>query len=193
MQFRKVILSVVFVVGMACFSFAQFEPLSPSSHRVLGYFNPDTGLFEPFRASGQDVEFPPLAAPTTGTVVFNLTITLKTPLPKNGILACGAGASVIETTFSAAESGFAFAKLVSGNTYSCTVTIPYSWTLNSPSTDKIILSYKAQVTEGIQVTATNGTATVVVAGAGRGSSQTIPSVLVPANGATTTENVSVTL
>jgi len=71
--------------------------------------------------------------------------------------------------------------------------MPYSWLLNTPASNKIIVSYKAQVNEGLQVTATNGTGTNVVVSAGRASSQTTASIPVPASGATTTENVSVTL
>jgi len=183
---------VVLVLSFAPLASAQLADSPLSSRRTLGYYNPDTGLFEPLRPATQDLEAPAVA-PTTGTLVFNFTITLKTALPKNGMLTCGAAGAVIETGYSADETGFGFAKVVSGNTYSCSVSMPYSWFLNSPGTDKIILSYKATVVEGIQVTATNGTAVTVVASSGRGSSQTIASIAVPANGAITTKVVTVTL
>jgi hypothetical protein len=194
MQKRNVILAFVVVLFLVCapFGFAQFETQTRSSHRTLGYFNSDTGLFEPFRPAAEDAELPPVT-PTTGTLVFNFTITLKSPLPKNGILVCSAAGAVIEAGFSADEGEFGFAKLQSGNTYSCSVSMPYSWLLNSPSTDKIILSYKAEILEAVQITATNGTGTSVTSTSGRFSSQTIASIKVPANGATTTETVSVTL
>jgi hypothetical protein len=65
--------------------------------------------------------------------------------------------------------------------------------LNTPSSDKIILSYKAQNLEALQVTAANGTGISVTSTAGRSSNHTIPSIPVPPSGGTTTETVSVTL
>ncbi len=43
----------------------------------------------------------------------------------------------------------------------CTVSMPYSWVLATESTDKIALSYKAEVDYGYEFTASNGTATSV--------------------------------
>ena len=180
------------VLAFAPFGFAQIADSPLSSRRTLGYYDPDTGLFEPLRPAMQDPEAPPVA-PTTGTLVFNFTITLKSGLPKNGVLICSAGGAVIETSDSADETDFGYAKLVSGNTYSCSVSMPYSWLLNTPGSDKIILSYKAEIIVGIQVTAGNGTAVTVLQTTGRASSQTTASIPVPANGATTTKVVSITL
>ena len=194
MQKRNVILSfAVVLLGLAPFASAQIESTALASHRVLGFFNSDTGLFEPFRVATQDSEVPPPVTPTTGTLAFNFTITLKSPLPKNGFITCTGGGSVIETKDSVDEGGFGIATLVSGDTYSCSVSMPYSWPLATPTTDKIILSFKVQINEAIQVGATNGTGTSLLITAGRASSQTLASIPVPANGATTTETVSVTL
>lgn len=194
MHTRKVVVSlfVVLVLGFAPFGLAQISAPSLDTHRVLGYFNPTTGLFEPLRTGMQDAEGAQVT-PTTGTLVFNFTITLKTALPSHGLLLCSAAAAVIETSFSADEVGFGYAHFVSGSTYSCSVSIPYSWLLSTRTTDKIILSYKAEVIEGIQLTANNGTSTTVATTTGRASSQTIASVPVPVSGATTTEDVAVTL
>lgn len=180
----------LFVLGLATLGYSQLAQTSP--HRTLGYFNSDTGLFEPLAMSAQE-ETLSAVAPTTGTLVFNFTITLKSTLPKNGIITCSASGAVIETAFSADEGNFGVAKLVSGNTYSCSVSMPYSWLLNTPGTDKIILSYKAQINEGLEIIAANGTANTVLATAARFSSQTTASIPVPANGATTTKPVSITL
>ena len=195
MQTRDLILSLaaVLLLVSAPRAFAQLDthPLSPL--RTLGYFNSDTGLFEPLRTMAQEGELPPPVTPTTGTLVFKFTITMKSTLPKNAILICSAQGAVIETTLSETEDEFGIATLESGNTYSCSVSMPYSWLLNTPSSDKIILSYKAQTLEALQVTATNGTGISVTSTAGRSSSHTIPSIPVPPSGATTTETVSVTL
>lgn len=183
-----VCLALVFV---PC-SFAQLGAPGLLPHRTLGYYDSDTGLFEPLRPATQDAETPAVT-PTTGTLVFNLTITLKSALPKNAILICSAQGAVIETGFSTTEDGLGIAKLESGSTYSCSVSMPYSWPLATPTKDKIILSYKAETLEALQVTAENGTAVSVTSTAGRASSQVPAQIVVPANGATTTETVSITL
>lgn len=194
MQKRNLILAlaITVVLGFAPFSAAQLPTQAPSPHHILGYFNQDTGLFEPLSTASQDPELAPVAA-TTGTLVFNFTITMKSAIPKNDIITCSAAGAVIETSYSTNEAGFGIAKLVSGTTYSCSVSMPYSWLLNTPATDKIILSYKAQVNEGLQITAANGTGTNVLVSAVRASSQTTASIPVPANGAITTKTVSVAL
>jgi hypothetical protein len=172
--------------------FAQLGRQALTPHRTLGYYNSDTGLFEPLRSATQDLA-EPAVTPTAGTLVYKFTITLKSPLPKNALVICSAGGAVIETSYSADEQGFGIATLESGDTYTCSVSMPYSWQLHTASTDKIVLSYKAETYEAIQVTAANGTGTTVMSTAGRASSQTIAEIPVPANGATTTETVSVTL
>ena len=185
------LLVVLFLVS-APSGFTQLGTQSLTPHRTLGYYNSDTGLFEPIRSTTQDISGAAVT-PTTGTLVYKFTITLKSPLPKNGLVICSAGGDVIETTYSADEQGFGTATLESGNTYTCSVSMPYSWQLHTPTTDKIILSYKAQTYEAIQLTASNGTGTTVITTAGRASSQSTAEIPVPADGTITTETVSVTL
>ena len=194
MQKRSVVflLEVLMVLAFTPCTFAQLGTQAFTPHRTLGYYNSDTGLFEPLRPAEQDAETPAVT-PTTGALVFNFTITLKSALPKNAILICTAGADVIETHYTTTEEGLGIAKLEAGNTYSCSVSMPYSWLLATPSTDKIVLSYKAQTYQALQVTAENGTAVSVTSTAGRASSQSPASIAVPANGAITTETVSITL
>jgi len=194
MQNRNAVVSlfVVLVLGLVPLGFGQISSPSIAPQRVLGYFNPQTGLFEPLRTTSQESDGAQVT-PTTGTLVFNFTITLKTSLPSHGLLLCSAAGAVIETGFSADESGFGFAHFVSGNTYSCSVSMPYSWLLSTRTTDKIILSYHVETIEGVVLTATNGTSTVVATTTARSSSQTIPSIAVPVTGTTTTTDVAVTL
>jgi hypothetical protein len=194
MRKRNVFLVLVVVLFLVCapLGFTQLGTQALTSHRTLGYYNSETGLFEPLRSATQDLA-EPAVTPTTGTLVYKFTITLKSPLPKNALVLCSAGGDIVETGFSADEQGLGIATLESGDTYTCSVSMPYSWQLKTASTDKIILSYKAQTYEALQVTAANGTGTIVTSTAGRASSQTIAEIPVPANGATTTETVSVTL
>jgi hypothetical protein len=73
------------------------------------------------------------------------------------------------------------------------VTRPYSWLLSSPAKDKITLDYTANLNYGFQLAASNGADTAVEPLGARESDQGIPRISVPASGATTTEDISVTL
>jgi len=185
------VLVVTLFVG-APLAFAQLGTPALTAHRILGYYNADTGLFEPARPSTPDLA-EATVTPTTGTLVYKFTITLKSTLPKNALIICSAGGEVIESSYSANEAGLGIATPVSGDTYTCSVSMPYSWQLQKASTDKIILSYKAETYLALQVTAANGAGTTVQTTAGRVSSQSSAEIPVPANGATTTETVSITL
>ena len=193
MQKRRVFLAlatVTFLVRAPAFAQLGTQPLTPQ--RTLGYYNSETGLFEPLRSATPDLA-EATVTPTTGTLTYKFTITLKSPLLKNALIICSAGGTVIETGFTADEQGLGIATLEHGDTYACSVSLPYSWQLRTPGNDKIALSYKAQTYEAIEVTAANGTGTTVTSTAGRVSTQAIASIAVPASGATTTETVSVTL
>lgn len=193
MQIRKfAFLSALVVLALATLSFGQAA--NPQSHRVLGFFDPATGAFEPLSA-GLQADAPPVAA-TTGSLVFKFTINAKSGIPKNAVISCSANVYVTDSSgFNSSERGVGIATLVSGTTYACTATMDYSWLLASPSTDKItVQDVSASVLYGYQATATNGTAVVVEPVSGRSTSQSnIAPFAVPANGATTTEAVSITL
>lgn len=196
MQIRRTILVflVIFVIGAASSAFGQLTSHFPMSHRELGYYDHATGIFTPLQPIAQEEEMPPVITPTTGTIVFSITITLKTAVPKNGVVGCDGHVFVSgdSSGFNSQESGFALAT-GTGTTRTCKVTIPYSWLLASPATDSVSLNYNAFVAEGLQVTATNGTDTAVEFANIRQSSQGIATIKVPANGATTTETISITL
>jgi hypothetical protein len=65
--------------------------------------------------------------------------------------------------------------------------------LDTPTTDKISFTGSSTIDYGYEATATNGAAVAVEPIEARGSTASIPSINVPANGATTTVDVSVTL
>jgi hypothetical protein len=93
----------------------------------------------------------------TGTLVFTFTVTIDSAIPKDGVLVCTASASVESYTQKAI--GIVSTPVAGKNT--CTVNMPYSWVLATESTDKISLSYSAEVDYGYEVTAENGTGTLV--------------------------------
>jgi hypothetical protein len=193
MHFRKTVLSLaVLGLGLAPFAFGQLaSPARPSSQRVLGYFDPASGVFEPIRPAAAEID--PAASTETGTLVVKYTITVKSTIPKNGVIGCTAGASTGDVAGEYDESASAIAT-GSGSSYTCSAIIHYSWLLNTPTTDQVLLSGSVTMVYGYQATASNGTSVVVQPIDARASSHYIPPLKsVPANGLTTTINVSVTL
>jgi len=201
MQIRKVTLPilVVLVLGLAASAFGQFaKTQSPfkTQHRELGYYDRTTGAFTPVKPEATDNAEPATTATVTGEFEFTINITLKSTLPKNGIVGCDADAYITDpvTELSYAETGAAVAT-GSGSTWTCKVTIPYSWILTSPITaaDVVGLDYDATLIEGYEATATNGTGTVVEGIPLRSSGHDLGTIKLPASGATTTETIAVTL
>jgi hypothetical protein len=148
---------------------------------ILGHLDPRTGTFTPLvQRPVEDDEAVESVTPTTGKLVFNFTITIKSTNLAGDTIFCSAGAFVFESSsgFDASESGSVKAT-VSGSTAKCTVTIPYSWPLKAASSDTITLSYAVEAS-GASL-------------ASRVSSQSLPSIKVPANGTTTTETIASTI
>jgi hypothetical protein len=124
-----------------------------------------------------------------GSFVFKITITIKSTNLGTDAIACSAGLSVIDenpTTFVLTglwDEGAAVSTTRSGSTATCTVTIPYSWSLANGTTDTVDLDY------GIEVPAPPSSSPLP----SRFNSHTLPSMHVPANGATTTVTVAATI
>jgi hypothetical protein len=73
--------------------------------------------------------------------VFNFTITIKSTNLGSDTIVCQADASVVDTvSFVTLTESASVKATVSEATAKCTVTIPYSWALKSPSTDSVSLS-----------------------------------------------------
>ncbi len=192
MNIRSTLLSLaVLGVGLAPLSFGQLASQRPSGQRVLGYFDPTTGVFQPLRPAAEPDTA--TASTETGELIVKFTITVKSTIPKNGVIGCSASASAGDAAGSHEERATGVAT-GSGTSYTCEAIIHYSWLLDTPTTDSVGLSGSVTVDYGYQLTAFNGSDAVVEPIEARGSSPSIPSLkAVPANGATTTVEVSVTL
>ena len=182
---------VILVLGLAPFSFGQFLSPQHVHHGTLGYYDPTSGMFEPLRPAMNAEELPATTA-TTGTITFSFTITVKSTVPKNAVITCTATAIASDPAGGFTEEGGAVAT-GTGTTRTCKIVIPYSWGLTTPTQDTITLATSASMEYGYEVTATNGTATLVVPGVLRNSGQPLGVIKVPANGAGTSETVLVTL
>jgi hypothetical protein len=71
--------------------------------------------------------------------------------------------------------------------------MPYFWELATPSSDRILLSYKVEVDYAIELTAANGTGTTVQLASSDKVNQNLRTVSVPVDGTITNEAVSVIL
>jgi hypothetical protein len=181
-------------LGFAFLAFSQIS-LGQSSARpgfqgIPGYFDPTSGAFtpisQPLVAAGLSAAAAAAAAtPSTGKFVVNFTIAIKSSIPTTYPISCSVNTSTHEfdASYNALlflESASVVAIRSSATLATCSVTIPYSWTLLSPATDKVTLDYSisAFTSTGIQT---------------RSSTSNIGIIPVPANTVTTTKTVSAVL
>lgn len=106
---------------------------------ILGYLDPQTGAFRPVPlAAEEDADLAAAATTFTGTITVTLTITLKT----TGLttITCSAGVLVVDAPTTIDESN-SVAATGTGTTRTCKLTIPYAWSLTTPSSDSMMTSY----------------------------------------------------
>ena len=156
----------------------------PAVNGIRGYLDPRTGIFHSMpHPDLQDADVPPPAA-TTGKFVFTFTITVSSTLASTAKILCEASASLEDTaSLNFISETASVIATRSGSTATCTVNIPYSWNLSSASTDKVSLAY--QIIGGVPST--------TVPLATRTSGQSLKTISVPANGATTNEAITATI
>jgi hypothetical protein len=123
------------------------------------------------------------ATTITGTFVFNFNITIASNISTSTTIACGGILTVSgdAATPSIYESQNANATR-SGNTATCTFTIPYSWNLATPTTDKVSITWAIEAPAFMYGIVPY-----------RSSQDRLPDISVPANGATTTETINATI
>ena len=155
---------------------------SPAKPGILGYLDPHTGAFRPLPAPAEDDAELPAATTFTGTVTVTITITVKSASVNT--FTCTAGVSVLDGTTSPTiyDEANVVAATGTGSTRTCKLTIPYSWSLTTQSTDSMTTDYS--------VIATTGTTGLPQRTATRSPLDTRK---VPANGATTALTAAVTI
>lgn len=188
---RNQISGVIFV----CICFALLVPpawgqLRTQNRALPGHFN--NGTAKPTPNAIEDNPDVGQAALTTfgGTFVFKITITIKSTNLGTDTIGCEAGVNVIDanpnppfTVTGTWEEGAAVAATRSGSTATCTITIPYSWSLAFGSTDMVNPDYAIQV----PASASNPPLP------SRLNSHSLSSMHVPANGSTTTITITATI
>jgi hypothetical protein len=145
---------------------------------ILGYLDPHTGAFRPFTPAEQDDAEPAAAMTVTGTISVTITITVKTTSLTN--FTCSIEVSTSDGGALIAESN-TVAATGTGSTRTCKLSIPYSWSLTTQSSDTMSTTYSV-----LGSTGTNGLPQ-------RSSSRSpLDSRKVPVTGTTTTLTAAVT-
>jgi len=179
----RIMLVLACFIGLTQLAWSE-KPSAKAGSGILGYLDPQTGAFRPLAqtpATPEDEDALAATAPTFGTLVFNITITVKSA--GLGTIRCVANASVNDRSLTGfltyTELGSATAT-GSGSTRTCTVTIPYSWPILAPTGDTI--SPDIDVTAGTSLTQPV-----------RDHIRTLQPIKVPTSGKTTTFTAAVTL
>lgn len=157
---------------------------SQARQGVLGYLDPQTGMFRLIPPAAEDnAEFPALTT-FTGTITVTITVTLKTAGISSVI--CQA-TTAVEDAITTTPRSFAELDTVAatgtGTTRSCKLSIPYSWALATQSSDSMSTDY----------TVTGSGSTPTTPPIRSSSLNPLDTRKVPANGATTALTASVTL
>jgi hypothetical protein len=83
--------------------------------------------------------------PAFGELVFNIQISIWSTIPSDAVLSCSGAASVYEATSGHFSNETASVDATrNGNKASCQVIIPYYWSLLSPNTDQIDLTFSVE-------------------------------------------------
>jgi hypothetical protein len=162
---------------------ARTAPQTEAAQGIPGYYNPATHTFQ--AKVVRQVEADVTTKPYAGKFVFEYTIKLETPVPSGQDLYCGATASLEDpdTDNVYQENASTIAK-VSGTSATCTVNIPYAWTLASD--DYVGLSFQLIIAPPAASTGFTELPT-------RNHTSDLPPMVVPANGVTTYLKVSETI
>jgi hypothetical protein len=121
---------------------------TPSRPGILGYLDPHTGAFRPIPPAVEEDAEVPAATTVTGTVTLTITITVKSSSISN--FTCIADVAVNDGTTSPTfyEESNTVAATGSGSTRTCKLSIPYSWSLTTSSTDLMQTSYSVLASTG---------------------------------------------
>lgn len=181
MKSMKLLMIAVCVLGFVGGGFAQ--NVETNKTPVFGYMDPKTGLFHSLTRQVRSAEEPTIS-PTTGKFVFNVTITVSAGLSSSAVIGCTVAGGVADLTTGEFTNVVSVTAARSGRTATCTLNVPYSWDLAAPASD--VVAFDLSVTAAVGKL---GSASFYE------ESFTAPGITtkVPANGATTTEDITTTI
>jgi hypothetical protein len=153
----------------------------PQKGGVPGFLDPKTGAFTAYVAPTQHAQTLGVEAATyTGTLVMKFNITLKSGIPTDAVINCTQNAIVSDPSGTYSETK-TYKATRTGNTATCSVSIPYSWVLSSGD-------QQISQTYSVLVYGTPGSSLVLREASAYGTY-----IDMPANGGTSTRTVNVTL
>ncbi len=187
MKLTKLLFALTCLLGLVASGFAQNIAQNIETGKntaTFGYLDPRTGLFHSLTRTPLSPEEKASITPTTGKLVFNVTITVSSALSTKAVIECDVAGGVADLTTGEFSNVALVTATRSGNTATCALTIPYSWDLATPTKDTVEFDLSVSATVG-----TLGTAGFY------NETFTAPAVTmkVPANGTTTTEDVTTTI
>jgi hypothetical protein len=180
MKSIKLMLALACLIALAGSALAQNTP----NKRTFGYIDGKTGIFHPLDRTLLSEETAAAITPTTGTFVFNVTITVSSALPTTAVIGCTVSGGVADLLTGEFSNFVGVTAKRTGNTATCTLHMPYEWYLGQPTKDVVELD--------LDVSASVGT----IGSAGYYAEEFIAPIVtqaVPVNGTTTTKNVTTTI
>jgi len=123
---------------------ANKSSLPNANQGILGHLDSRTRVFTPLRMDGPVIDATTLA-PTYGTFIVGLTVTLATNFPQGETFICAASATSFDTaSFLSFVEEATVAGIRNGSQLTCTVTIPYSWRLMDPASATVDVGFSIQ-------------------------------------------------
>jgi hypothetical protein len=178
MKLMKLLLSLACLLLFVAGAFAQ----NTQHKRTFGYVDGKTGMFHALNRTPLSEEAAAAITPTTGTFVFNVTITVSSKLPTTAVISCTVFGGVDDLLTGDFTNFVEVPAVRKGNTATCTLTVPYEWDLGEASKDVVNLN--------LEVDASSGSTTGSYEEDFDNPLITMP---VPANGTTTTKNITTTI
>src|SRR5260370_6913872 len=145
MRITKLLLICCLIAAPAVWGQAASSPAKPG---ILGYLDPHTGAFRPIGPAAEEDAELPAATTFTGTVTVTITITIKTTALTT--FTCSGSVSAVDGTTSPVffDETNTVAATGTGTTRTCKLSIPYSWSLTTQSTDNMTTTYSFFATAG---------------------------------------------
>jgi hypothetical protein len=180
-----------FLLVFACFlgmNASLWGQNAAATHGIRGYLDPQTGAFHTLpHPELEEGAVPPAVSTFTGKFVVTFTITVSSTVAATAKIGCQVAASLDDVTVGNFISETAANDVTRGSagTVTCKATIPYSWALASASQDNVVMSYT--------ITSPVAVSTAAAEFPLRISSQSLPTIKVPASGTTTSIAVAATI
>jgi hypothetical protein len=183
---KKIMKSIKLMLALACLIALGGSALAQNTpnKRTFGYIDGKTGIFHPLNRTPLSEEAAAAITPTTGTFVYSVTITVSSALPTTATITCDLSGGTDDLVSGVYSNEVEVTAKRTGNTATCTLTMPYSWDLADASKDTVELD--------LGITATNGS----FGSAGYYFEEFIAPATtsaVPKTGTTTTKSVTATI